>query len=89
MNLKKYLPCFQKVVEWSDTIIVIIKRHMHSVRKEQVMVKKNTGIKACIAIIFLFCIQINSNTQADEGCFGGFSSISCGGVTGNRYSYLG
>jgi hypothetical protein len=39
---------------------------MYRVKKEQVMVKKKTGIKACIAIIFLFCIQININTQADD-----------------------
>lgn len=55
---------------------------MHRGRKEKVMVNKKPGIKACIAVMFLFCIQINSNTQADEGCFGGFSSISCGGGTG-------
>ena len=48
------------------------------------MIMKGIGAKACIAIIFLFCIQININTQAGEGCFEGFSSISCGGyrVTG-------
>jgi hypothetical protein len=40
------------------------------------MIIKSTGIKACIAIIFLLCIQINNNTLADEGCFGGFSSLT-------------
>ena len=48
------------------------------------MVKKKTGIKAYIAILFLFCIQININTQADEGCFGGFSSVSCVWAGGYR-----
>ena len=48
---------------------------MHRVKKKQIMVKKKTGIKACIVVIFLFCIQVGTNTQADDGCFEGFSSI--------------
>ena len=79
MRLKKYLPCLQKVVDWSDTTIVYYQAAYASVTKEKVMVKKKIDIKACVAIIFLFCIQININTQADEGSFGVSPSISCGG----------